>query len=106
MENIDDFKIPKWSQLSTKTATFILNQAERLLVEHIETAKLLTTRAQTIIGWGLSLLIGLIAYIFEQTVAHKINGFEFWIPFFISVSIVAILVLAFDVYWIYKGRPL
>jgi len=99
------FVIKEWEKLRPETARFIFEEAEKNLLEHLETGKLITTRATTIIGFCLPILAGLIGYVFNEIVKDRMTGFHFWIPVIICCPAIAILALSLDAYWIYKRSP-
>lgn len=100
------FRIDGWEKLKPETAKFIFEEAEKNLIECLESGKHVTTRAATIIGFCLPIFGALIGYIFNEIIHNRITGFHFWIPVVVVVPIIAILVLSIDAYWIYKRSPL
>src|SRR5690242_5341834 len=91
-----------WESLSSESAKFVLEEAEKNLIEHIETSKAHTARAQALIGTFTPLLVGLITFVADQHFKHHEPVLmNFYIPIVLCVPMIAIIIVSIDVYWLH-----
>jgi hypothetical protein len=96
--NINDYA---WQNLTTESAKVILDQLEKNLSASIETAKILTDRAVTVLQFSIPIILALIGVIFSQPSQILIHLSVVGILFLIIISWKAL-----SLYELYQIQPL
>lgn len=105
MKRFNDLSIDELLELKVETAQFIFSEAEKFLADQLDSAAVYKGRAESIIQFGVPLLVGLIGYISTKLPLPNYSDFTFWLALGCCVPLIAILLLAVDAYWIYKVKP-
>ncbi len=96
-----DIKEYAWNNLSIESAKIILDQLEKNLSATIETAKILTDRAVTVLQFSVPIILALIGVIFSQPFTVLIHLSIIGIVFLIIISWKAL-----NLYQLYQIQPL
>ena len=99
------YRIRNWHKLDAETLKFLFGESEKLLAAHIETAKLLKDRAESIIKFTSPSMLVLLAFIIKSLNDSSIN-FAFWVAAYVFVVLLIITILAIGAFAIYRIRPL
>lgn len=102
---MDTLKIKDWQLLDSETLKFILQESEKLLKGQIETADMLTKRAEAVIRFTIPVILLLIAYLIQALSQGNVSDIKFWGAVIFSIALVWITVISIDVFWIYRIRP-